>query len=49
MEANAPVLPGDAGAQTRVVRMVFFLILFFFFPIVPPVSRPVKLTMVKGR
>lgn len=28
MEANAPVLPGDAGAQTRVVRMVFFLILF---------------------
>ena len=32
MEANAPVLPGDAGAQTRVVRMVFFLILFFPFP-----------------
>lgn len=39
------MLPGGAGAQTRVVRMVFLLI---FSPIVPPVSRPVKLTMVKG-
>lgn len=32
MEANAPVLPGDAGAQTRVVRMVFFFDSFFPFP-----------------
>lgn len=38
--------PGGAGAQTRVVRMVFFT--HFLSPLYHPFSRPVKLTMLGG-
>ncbi len=47
MEANAPVLPVDAGAQTRVCTMVF-LFSYFPFPLYHPFLRPVKLTMLGG-
>lgn len=46
MRASALVQPGGAGAQTRVVRMVFFT--HFLSPLYHPFLRPVKLTMLGG-
>nr|DAP67834.1 MAG TPA: hypothetical protein [Caudoviricetes sp.] len=37
--ASAPVLPGDAGAQARVVTMVFFSLIFPY-PLYHPFLRP---------
>lgn len=42
--ASAPVLPGGAGARTRVVMMVLFT--NFSFPLYHSFLRPVKLTML---